>query len=120
MNFIEQRKRQRGQGGFTLIELLVVVAILGILAGVAVFAVGGLRTEADSNACEVEKSTIKTANAAANATTATTDTYVGYLDGTPRYFTVAPGGAGNARTVTLTPTASAPAGCTGGTFPATP
>lgn len=35
------RPRTRTQQGFTLIELLVVLAILGILAGVVVFAVSG-------------------------------------------------------------------------------
>ncbi len=88
MNMIEKRKRSMGQGGFTLIELLVVVAILAILAGVAVFAVGNLTKDADTNACKVEKDTIKTAIAAAKATSSTTDTYTNYLDGTPKYWSV--------------------------------
>ncbi len=93
MNMIEKRKAMAGQGGFTLIELLVVVAILAILAGVAVFAVSNLTADADNNACKVEKDTIKTAIAAASATSSTTDTYGQYLDGTPKYWTVgaAPG-----------------------------
>ena len=45
MKTISERMELRGQqGGFTLIELLVVIAILAILAGVAVFAVGGCDT----------------------------------------------------------------------------
>ena len=64
---IESRKASRGQGGFTLIELLVVIAILAVLAGVAVFAVNGLTTDADVNACKVEKSTMLTANQASVA-----------------------------------------------------
>jgi prepilin-type N-terminal cleavage/methylation domain-containing protein len=56
-----ERMRNRGQGGFTLIELLVVVAILAILGGVAVFAVGNLTGEAEESACVIELRTIKTA-----------------------------------------------------------
>jgi len=47
--------------GFTLVELVIVVAILGILAGIVVFAVGNLTANAQSNACATEKSTIGTA-----------------------------------------------------------
>ena len=47
--------------GFTLVELLIVIVILGILAGIVVFAVGNLTSSAKSNACATEKSTIVTA-----------------------------------------------------------
>ena len=60
--------RGQGQGGFTLIELLVVIAILAILAGVVVFAVGNLTTEASDSACDIELRTIETAAAAAATT----------------------------------------------------
>jgi prepilin-type N-terminal cleavage/methylation domain-containing protein len=62
MNAIESRRmRSKGQSGFTLIELLVVIAILGVLAGVVVFAVGGVTSGAKKNACKTERKTIETA-----------------------------------------------------------
>ena len=62
MNAIETRRmRSKGQSGFTLIELLVVIAILGVLAGVVVFAVGGVSGTAKSKACQTEKKTTETA-----------------------------------------------------------
>jgi prepilin-type N-terminal cleavage/methylation domain-containing protein len=81
MNMIERRKRNRGQGGFTLIELLVVIAILGILAGVAVFAVNNLTDDAGANACDVEGQTLKTAGAAAKASSITTDSAATFIEG---------------------------------------
>ena len=47
--------------GFTLVELLIVIVILGILAGIVVFAVGNLTSNAKTNACATEKATISTA-----------------------------------------------------------
>jgi general secretion pathway protein G len=44
------REARRRDEGFTLIELLIVILILGILAGIAVFASGPFRTRAE-NAC---------------------------------------------------------------------
>ena len=55
--------------GFTLVELLIVIVILGILAGIVVFAVGNLTSNAKTNACGTEKSTISTALEAYKANT---------------------------------------------------
>jgi prepilin-type N-terminal cleavage/methylation domain-containing protein len=47
--------------GFTLVELLVVVVILGVLAAVVVFAVGGSTDRAQDSACAAERSSLETA-----------------------------------------------------------
>lgn len=49
---------RRDQSGFTLIELLIVIIILGVLAGVAVFAVSAFRGEGASEACKTDEQTI--------------------------------------------------------------
>ena len=47
--------------GFTLIELLIVIVILGILAAVVVFAVNGITDRGQSNACDTDERTMRTA-----------------------------------------------------------
>jgi len=50
-----------GARGFTLIEALVVVVILGLLAAVMVFVVGGTTDKAKTNSCAAEETLLQTA-----------------------------------------------------------
>jgi len=49
------------QKGFTLVELLVVIVILGILAAVVVFAVGGSTDKAQTSSCKAEQAALASA-----------------------------------------------------------
>ena len=74
-------EKSLGAKGFTLIELLVVIIILGVLAAVAIFAVGSINSRAKANACKTEKSTLETADEAYNAQADVYASSVDYLDG---------------------------------------
>jgi len=71
---MEQRELntpEKKDKGFTLIELLIVIVILGILATVVVFAVGGIRDSADESVCLTRQSEVATAAEAYFATEGT-------------------------------------------------
>jgi type II secretion system protein G len=84
------------QKGFTLVELLVVIVILGILAAVVVFAVGGSTDKAQTSACAAERSAVETAVEAYRASVGTYPTNAASMVGgnnaflrkAPTYYTV--------------------------------
>jgi general secretion pathway protein G len=55
------RKARQQESGFTLIELLIVIVIIGVLAGIVVFAVGGITNTGQDAACKADIKTVKTA-----------------------------------------------------------
>lgn len=55
---------RRNEGGFTLIELLLVIIILGVLAGIVVFAIGGISDRGDKSACASDVKNVEIAQEA--------------------------------------------------------
>jgi type II secretion system protein G len=66
------REAKKNESGFTLIELLIVIVILGILAAIVVFAVGGVTDRGAKAAC---KSDVKNVEVAVEAYFAQNGTY---------------------------------------------
>ena len=58
------RKKRSREGGFTLIELLIVIVILGILAAIVVFAVGGITDRGNQSACKSDLKNVEVAQEA--------------------------------------------------------
>lgn len=58
------RKAREEESGFTLIELLIVIVILGVLAGIVVFAVGGITDKGNAAACKSDAKNVEVASEA--------------------------------------------------------
>ncbi len=63
------REARRTESGFTLIELLIVIVILGVLAGIVVFAVNGINNRGEAAACDADYKTLSVAEEAYYAKT---------------------------------------------------
>lgn len=100
--------------GFTLIELLIVIVILGILATVVVFAVGGITDQGEQSACKAERKTVEVAIEAYRAQEGSYPATMGALVGTTGFMRSTPtwyelSGTSGAIAVTTAGTAQ---GCT--------
>jgi general secretion pathway protein G len=58
------REARKNESGFTLIELLIVIVILGVLAGIVVFAVSGISDNGTKSACKSDLKSVEVAGEA--------------------------------------------------------
>lgn len=63
------REARKNESGFTLIELLIVIVILGVLAGIVVFAVSAFNNDGVTAACKSDKKNVEIAAEAYRAKT---------------------------------------------------
>ena len=61
---IQRLQQKRNEEGFTLIELLIVIIVLGILAAIVVFAVGGITDKGETASNNTDISVLQSAEEA--------------------------------------------------------
>ncbi|MGB7652038.1 MAG: prepilin-type N-terminal cleavage/methylation domain-containing protein [Acidimicrobiales bacterium] len=90
MGTYQRLKRRRKAGeidGFTLIEILIVIVVLGILAAVVIFALGGFTSKSAIGACQADGATVAEAISVFNnqnpSTTVSQALLTGSTDGGP-------------------------------------
>ena len=64
---IQRRAARENDEGFTLIEVLIVIVVLGILAAVVIFALGGITGKSTISACSADGATVNEAISAFEA-----------------------------------------------------
>ncbi|HEY2331171.1 MAG TPA: type II secretion system protein [Acidimicrobiales bacterium] len=75
-------KGYQREEGFTLIELMIVMVVIGILAGIVLFAIGTFQTDANTATTNTNKRICTTATAAykASAANGTPQPWASYFD----------------------------------------
>jgi general secretion pathway protein G len=113
-----QERRSSAEGdeqGFTLIELLIVILVLGILAAIVIFALGGITGQSATASCQTDARSVQTAIAAWEANGNSAATTITQANLTPTYLASWPNNPGHYSVVLGGDTTAGEAGPTGST-----